>query len=180
MKKSKEKTEEIPFWTELRQMLQEVVNSQKEIAQMIKNLSKDVGGIANSNGEFAEEYFENAFKLEPFFAGQQFDVMQKNLCVADPGIKRRDEFDIVLYNKSSIAIIEIKYKARESNVDDVIRKAEAFRFWFPRYKNYKIYLGLACLILDEKVIHKAESKGVSLIRQYGGKTISNDKNLKVY
>ena len=165
---------------DLQILLQEIAGSQKEILEIIKNLSKDVGGIANSNGEFAEDYFENAFKAEPVFAGQHFSVMQKNLCVADPSIKRRDEFDIVLYNTNTIAIIEIKYKARESHVNDVIKKADAFRFWFPKYKNYKIYLGLACLSLEEKVIEKAEAKGVSIIRQCGGKTIVSDKNLKVY
>ena len=165
---------------ELQNMVQEVMDSQKEIIQIVKNISKDVGGIANSNGEFAENYFENAFRADPFFAGERFEVMQKNLCVADPAIKRRDEFDMVLYSKSCIAIIEIKYKARQSHVNDVVKKADAFRFWFPRYKNYKIYLGLACFIMEEKVIETAENKGVSIIRQCGEKIIVNGQQIKAY
>ena len=180
MKKTKQQISEILLSAEFQNMLQDIKDSQKEILETIKNLSKDVGGIANSNGEFAEDYFENAFKTEPVFAGQQFSVMQKNLCVADPGIKRKDEFDIVLYNTNTIAIIEIKYKARESHINSVIKKADAFRFWFPRYKNYKIYLGLACLSIEEKVIEKAAAKGVSIIRQCGGKIIVGGENLKTY
>ena len=137
MKKTEKPSSELSLLAEFQNVLQDIRESQKEILETIKNLSKDVGGIANSNGEFAEDYFENAFKIEPVFAGQHFSVMQKKLCVADPGIKRKDEFDIVLYNTNTIAIIEIKYKARDYHIGDLIKRLMLFVFGFRDTKTTK-------------------------------------------
>jgi len=154
--------------------------SSASVDRKFKNIFKEVGGIANSNGEFAEEYFENAFEADKTFAGMHFDAMKTNLRVSNPKIGREDEYDIVLYNNKNVAIIESKYKARESNIEDVIQKADSFRFWFPHYKKHKIYLGLAGLTIENGMIRKARKHGIAVIRQSGNKVIVNDKNLKVY
>jgi hypothetical protein len=170
MKTKKEKT---PSWTELRKMFQET-------DKLIKNLSKEIGGISHSNGDFAEEYFANAFEHDPTFAGEHFDAVETNINIKDPARQKQDEFDLVLYNTDKIAIIETNYKARESNIEDVIKKADAFRYWFPNYKKHKIYLGIASLTFEDNIIRKARKHGIAVIRQRGGKTIVNDKNLKTY
>ena len=56
---------------------------------------------------------------------------------------RKDEYDIVLYNHSSVAIIDVKFKAHENDVAKTLKKAETFRILCLDYKDFKIYLGLA-------------------------------------
>jgi hypothetical protein len=203
MKKTTTKTEKIPTFAELRIMMNELRESQKETDRMMKEnaismqetdrkmqetdrkmgrIFEEIGGISNSNGMFAEEYFQQAFEKDgdKTFAGMHFDAMTVNLNVADPKIKREDEYDIVLYNDESIAIIETKYRGRQRNIKDVINKADSFRFWFPRYKNHKVYLGLASLAFEKDTILKAKEKGIAIIRQRGGKSIVNDENLIAY
>ena len=153
-----------------------------ETDRRIKLLQKEVSGIGESNGEFAEEYFRQVFETDAdkTFAGMHFDAMETNIDVKDPKIQRQDEYDIVLYNDESIAIVETKYRGRERNIKDVIDKADSFRFWFPRYKKHKVYLALAGLSFEKDTLRKAKEHGIAIIRQKGDKTIVYDKNLKAY
>ena len=107
--------------------------------------------------------------------------MKIDLNVSSPKSGKQDaQYDIVLYNDESIAIIEIKYKASKNDINDLIRKAGIFRDWFPEYSDYKIYLGIAGMSFLKNTVKNAEAKGIAVIRQRGGKTIVNDKNLKAY
>ena len=190
MKKSTTKTENhVPTWEEIRHMqaeftkgMIELRTSQEKTDRQMKILQKTVSGIGESNGEFAEEYFRQVFETDAnkTFAGMHFDAMETNIDVKDPKIQRQDEYDIVLYNDESIAIIETKYRGRERNIKDVINKADSFRFWFPRYKKHKVYLALAGLSFENDTLRKAKENGIAIIRQKGDKTIVYDKNLKAY
>jgi len=207
----KEKMEDqVPTFEEIRAILKNIAASQedtdrrmKETDRLLKNvaasqedtdrqmkktdlrinaLASELNGISKSNGDFAEEYFNNAFENENLiFAGMHFDYLKNDINLSNPKSGKRDEqFDIVLYNEESVAIIEIKYKAGKNDIHDIIRKAEAFRSWFPEYADHKIYLGLAGMSFLKNTIKDAEDKGIAIIRQRGDKTIVNDKNLIAY
>jgi len=45
----------------------------KEIGREMKKLQKLTGGIANNNGEMAEEYFYRAFRRKKTFVNETFD-----------------------------------------------------------------------------------------------------------
>jgi len=150
----------------------------KKLDEIIKNINREIGGISNSNGDFAEEYFENVFLEELTFAGMQFHEMitRKKF---DNRI-RHDEFDIILLNEKNVLIVETKYKAHEDDINELIEKADAFRFWYPEHKDQKVFLGLASLRFEDNIIGKAKKKGIAVIRQLGDKTVVNDENLKAY
>jgi hypothetical protein len=143
-----------------------------------KQLQKEIGGIANSNGEFAEEYFENIFCKDMTFAGMHFHDMIIRKRLDDR--KRRDKFDIIMLNENNAVIVETKYKAHESDIEELIEKAESFRYWYPEHKDHNIYLCLASLRFEDNIIGKARKKGIAIIQQLGEKTVVNDENLKVY
>ena len=125
-------------------ILQETAKLQEENQKAIKELQKTVGGWANNHGSFAEEYFFNSFENgKRNFFGEHFDEIQKNTSAVWQGVK--DEYDIVLYNCNSVALIEVKYKAHVNDIPAVLKKAETFRVLFPNYKDAKIYLGLASM-----------------------------------
>ena len=179
-KPSQVKKEEAPSWAELREMFAETDKKFQETARRIKEVSQQIGGISESNGEFAEDYFYNVFNQDKTLGNIHFDNVERNL--AFKGIQgENDEYDIVMLNDKSVAIIETKYKARDKDLDQIIRKADTFRYWQPQYKKHKIYLGLASLNLRGKALEdKARKHGIAVIRQRGGKLVVNDENLRAY
>ncbi len=94
LKKSQEKTDEQLKKTEL-----EVQKTNKSIDK----LKELVGNIANNQGDVAEEYFINSLKDNLTLAGMSFDTLMNNVGIKHKGI--RDEFDILLVNVDSIALI---------------------------------------------------------------------------
>jgi len=172
---------------------EELRQSQKEIARMQKEneakweksekrwneLSKQLGGWANNHGSFAEEYFFNSFENgKQNFFGEKFDEISKNLSSFWQGLK--DEYDIVLYNHASVAIIEVKYKAHINDIPIVLKKAETFRILFPNYKDFKIYLGLASMSFYPELEQECINEGIAVIKQVGDAVVINDTNLKVF
>jgi len=149
-----------------------------ETDKLFKEIQKEIGGISNSNGEFADEYFENVYCRDMTFAGMRFHEMIKRKRFEDR--KRKDEFDIIMINEKNAIIVEAKYKAKESDIDTVIKKASSFRYWYPEHKNLNIYLCLASLRFEDNIIGKARKKGIAIIQQLGDKTEVNDENLIAY
>jgi len=151
-----------------------------KLATNVHNLNVDVGGIGDSQGSFAEEYFFNSFKRgEKDFFGNHFNTIEKNI---KPPILEglQGEYDIVMYNNDSLAIIEVKFKAREKNIAQVLKKAETFKILSPYYKDFKIYLGLAALTFDSGVEEECIEKGIAVIKQMGDAVVINDENLKTF
>jgi len=159
--------------------IQKVAQSQKETDRQMKELQKTVGGVTNNQGSFAEEYFFNSFENgKKNFFGEKFDEVVKNLSSFWQGLK--DEYDIVLYNHASVAIIEVKYKAHLNDIPTVLKKAETFRILFPHYKDFKIYLGLASMSFYPELEQECTEQGIAVIKQVGDTVVINDTKLKVF
>ena len=140
-------------------------------------LRKMLGGITNNQGAFAEEYFFNSFENgKKNFFGEKFDEIKKNI----KGIEKDDEYDILLINGKFIGIIEVKFKAHGNDIPKVLRKVETFRENFPKYKNHKIYLGLASMSFYTELEQECENEGIAVIKQVGDTVVISDKHLKVF
>ena len=151
----------------------------KASERRIKKIEELTGSWAHNQGAFAEEYFFTAFEEgQQNFFGEKFDDIAKNISNKWQGIK--DEYDIVLYNHTSVALIEVKFKAHLNDIPNVIKKAETFRFLFPGYKDFRIYLGLASLSFYAELEQECINQGIAIIKQVGSKVIINDAHLKVF
>ena len=150
-----------------------------DLNKQLKELSEQVGGWGNSHGLFAEEYFINSFKngVQTFF-GEHFDDYENNLKGIEPGFK--DEYDFVFFNCQSIGIVEVKFKARDKDVDKVIKKAKTFRINYPKYQSHRFYLGLAALTFEDQVEQSCIEQGIAVIKQVGDTVVINDEHLQVY
>ena len=147
-----------------------------DVKNLLKVLGEQVGGWNNSHGLFAEEYFFNSFRGKKNFFGEKFDNIKKNL----KGAETDDEFDIVLLNGHSVAIVETKFKARSSDVNNVINKVKAFKINYPKYQNHQFYIGLASLAFEKQAEQKCIEKGIAVIKQVGDAVVINDEHLKVF
>ena len=154
---------------------------QVETGREITRLGKYIGGVANNNGLYAEEYFYNAIEQgDKRFFGEKFDKLIRSQIMRDENNKISGELDLILVNCYSLAIIEIKYKAREKDMDSLINKIVPFRERFPEYKNHKIYLGLAAMVFDTDIQTKCIENGIAIIKQVGDTFVINDDTLITY
>jgi hypothetical protein len=165
---------------ELKDLVAGLAISQAKTEKMIKELSQNIGGIGNSNGAYAEDFFFNALKKSKKMGGIKFDTIIKNMIFSKKGT--HDEFDLVLINGNSVGLIETKYKATKEHLQKLInKKPESFRKLFPEYKDYKFYLGLAAMSFDNKEVEEAAHEaGVAILKQKGKSIENEDKNLKIY
>jgi len=153
--------------------------NEKKWEKRMKKLEELTGSWANNHGAFAEEYFFNSFESgKTNFFGEKFDEIAKHLKNRWQGVE--DEYDIVLYNHASVAIIEVKYKAHTNDIPAVLRKAETFRLLFPQYKDFKIYLGFASMSFYPELEEECINQGIAVIKQVGDTVVINDKHLKVF
>jgi hypothetical protein len=115
----------------------------------------------------------------PIFGGVTYDKVKKNIYSINKRLE--DEYDIVMYNGDSIAIIECKYKAHENDLNKLIdKKVDNFRALFPDFKDYAIYLGLASFSFYPELEEMANENGVAILKQKGDVLEIEADNLKAY
>ena len=161
-------------------LLQESIKDTKELKESVKAMQKEIGGIGLSNGEVAESYFRNSIENSMSFAGQKYNDIDHNLRRKRKVLKLQGEYDLVLYNCNSVVIIEIKYKARKEDVDDLLKKAPVFKQLYPQYANFDMYLGLAALHFEENSEKESIKQGIAVIKQVGDNMVINDEHLKIF
>ena len=133
----------------------------------LEKVAKILGNIGISNGDFAEELFFNSLYANPFLGGLRYDSVERNV---PNGRRHRDEgeYDIVMYNGDTVALIEVKYKAHIKDIAKLLKnEPQNFRKTFTEYKDYQFYLGLASTVTDGKLITEAREAGIFLLTQRG-------------
>jgi hypothetical protein len=157
-------------------IVKETARQMRETDRKIDKLSKQIGGIDNNIGYHAEQFFQNVFADNKVFGGIKYDNIILN-------IKHNEEaeFDIFLKNGNSVALIEVKNRIRPNFVkklaEERIRK---FRKYFPEYKDYYVYLGIAGFSFDTDVLEEARKYGVGIVRQVGDGIEVDATGLKAY
>jgi len=150
----------------------------KETERLIKENAKQIGGITASNGEFCEEYFVNCFKENPTFLGEKFDRVVDNL-KPEPMIVN-DQYDLVLRNGKTIVLIEMKYKAKVSDVKGMFLKLKSYRANYPMFNEYKVYLCLASFSFRDYIKLRATKEGIVLVQQRGEKIEVVSENVRAW
>ena len=159
--------------------MKETDRKMQETDRRMKELQKLVGSWTNNHGLFAEEYFINCFKRKKKnFFGEEYKELRSPVFFDNGQLK--DEYDLVMYNHSSVAIVEVKYKAHINDIQIVIKKTETFRILFPDYKDYKIYLALASMSFYPELEQECLSQGIIVIKQVGGMVVIDDGRMKVF
>ena len=116
---------------------------------------------------------------KPELGGVKYDSITKNYIIKSK--RGQGEFDIVMLNGESIALIECKYKAHLSDVEMLITKqVDSFKRLFPVYANFKFYLGIASFSFYPELEKFAKQNGVAILKQKGGVVEIEADNLKVY
>ena len=152
----------------------------QEFRDSMKTMQKEVGGIGQSNGKVAESYFVNSFTKSMEFAGQKYDSIDSGLKRKVKSLNLQGEYDLLLYNCTSVVIIEIKYDAEKKHVGWFLERAARFKQLFPQYANFDLYLGLAALHFEDGTEKEAIENGIAIIKQVGENMVIYDEHLKVF
>ena len=151
--------------------------SNADFDRRINKLEASIGSINNNIGMVTEYFFVTSFEQDKRnFFGEEFYELRKNV----GGMKIAAEYDIVLINGSSIAIIEVKYKAHINDILKVLKKADTIRVNFPEYQNHKVYLGLASMAFYPELERACIDHGIAIVKQVGDTMVLNYENLKTY
>ena len=150
-----------------------------ELDEKFDKAYKTICGVSDNAGHHAEQYFQNVLAHKLSFGKIKYDYMTPNLKYQRKG--ELAEFDIVLFNGNTVAIIEAKNRIHPDFIKEIAEKKVAqFRKYFPLYKDHALYLGVAGFSFDKSVEKEAKKYGVGIIRQVGDAVEMDDKNLKVY
>ncbi len=146
----------------------EMAESDKKLKERIKELSVQIGGIGNSNGDFAEEFFYTGFSATMQINNIKYDYIERN---RNKKIKElKGEYDILLVNTNKILIIEVKYKLTNNQVISFYeKKLPKFKKLFPEFKDYTVHGAMASFSLDKRAKNTANKNGILLFTQ------ANDK-----
>ncbi|GBU24094.1 hypothetical protein R83H12_00720 [Fibrobacteria bacterium R8-3-H12] len=159
--------------------MQETDRLFKELDKKLDKLCGKVGGIDDNQGYHAEQFFQDVFEKKLEFGGVKYDEMIPNL--AHKSKKGEIEFDIALVNGNSVALIEVKNRIHPSFVKELAEeRIEKFRKFFPEFKDYSAYLGIAGFSFSDEVIDRASAYGIGIVKQVGEGVEIKADNLKVY
>ncbi|GHT82845.1 hypothetical protein FACS1894137_02550 [Spirochaetia bacterium] len=158
---------------------EQTARQMEETDRLISNVTKQLGGMANSDGDAAEELFATSLESKMMFAGQHFDGIDFKVKRKAGGL--RGEFDIVLYNCTAVGIVEVKNKACKDDLESMVtKKVPLFRTLFPQYRDHAIYLGIGSMSFDDRVIKRAHELGIGILRQKGDTIEVDTGNVRAY
>lgn len=141
----------------------------EKVGQKLDRLGELVGNISNNQGEIAEEFFFRSFIKNPMLGNIKFDSVSRNLNNHIGNLQ--EEYDLVLINGDTLAVIEVKAKAHVNDLERMVhRKMANFPKLFNVYRNYHTYAGIATLVANEALIEKAQELGLFLLTQQGDHT----------
>jgi Holliday junction resolvase-like predicted endonuclease len=132
-----------------------------------------------NNEYLTEEYFYNALSASLRFGKVKYNSISKNINRKQG--KLEDEYDIVMFNGSSVAIIETKYRAHQNTLKHLTtKKVQNFRTLYPELATHKIYLGIASMSFNDAVINEAKELGIGILKQKGDTIECDAENIKAY
>ena len=136
------------------------------LANKIDKLAEMYGGVSNSQGAVAEEFYYNSLKDKPVLNGMTFDSIYKNIAGNRHGVE--DEFDLVLVGRDNVFVLEVKYKAHPRDLERLLDKKQTnFNTLLPQYKDHAQHWGLAAFHLPDEVKQAALAHGIHLLQRKG-------------
>jgi len=146
-----------------------------------KEIQKHIGGISKSNGDVAEEMIYNSLEQDMIFADVVFYSIEKNVKRKSIELNIEGEYDILLKNEDTIAIIEVKWKVRCGHISKLVEtQLKDFRKLYPEYRNHKIILGIGGMSFEKISMNEARENGIAVIKVSPDKIEYHIEDIKEY
>ena len=156
--------------------IKETEEQMKRTDAKIDRIAALVGSISNNQGDTTEEYFINSLKDSLKLGTIKFDYLVPNF-KAKNGRQTLAEYDILLVNGESVAIVEVKYKAHMKDLEKLAKKIQQLK-QLPQYTNYQVYAGIATFYATDELIKKAQELGYFILQRKGDIIVTHTEHLK--
>ena len=179
---AKTETENAAGFAALRESMRESqLKSEREIAalsQSIKDTRSEVDGVGKSQGMAAEEFYANSLTMNPTIGTLKFDQVMTNMKVG----KGHDQaqFDVIMINGNSAAIVEVKYRAQLKTISQLEKQMIEFRTRLPIYDQFKLYGGIAGFSVPNNVLQAAHDKGYFVLKRSGEAFAVDTQGMKAF
>ena len=185
LEKSQEKTDEQLALTDAQLKKAEALMAEskaefkeykKEARREAREMRKELGGIGNSLGNTTEEFFYFALKGRPILGTMKFKNIFHAVKTIDP---RLSEWDIILTNGESVAVIEVKHTLKLSDIFAFQEKLKTFFDCFPSLKNHQLYAGFASFHIPADIKEKIHSLDFFIIKRKGRIYIADTELIRI-
>ena len=150
----------------------------QETNRVAREAARMVGGMGETQGRVAEEFFYDALIKEPRLGDIEFSDVQTN--VKPPHRGDHAEYDLLLLNGEMVAVIEVKHKLRR---DDVERMRDvtlpSFRRFLPEHDDKELAPGVACITADEGALALARKCGYAVLLPNGRQVQADISSLRI-
>jgi hypothetical protein len=156
-------------WKEHEQRIQETDRELKEIARVVKDQSKQIGGLSNSFGELAEHLVAPGMVKKFNALGYHFTKKQAGPeTVRDAQGKILTQIDVLLENGEYAIAVEVKSRPTVNDIPHHITRLELLRQDKIRKHDTKIIRGaIAGAVFPDDVKELAIEAGLYAIEQSG-------------
>jgi hypothetical protein len=137
----------------------------QETTRKLEAIGIRVGNIGQNQGAVAEEFFLNSLQAKPVLGGVRYDDVHHNLRSASG--KLQGEYDVVMVNGKSVALIEVKYVVHPHDIAKTIEGIGKYRTLFPQHKDFDIYGGIASFKIAPEVAKLAKDQGLMVLQRSG-------------
>jgi hypothetical protein len=144
----------------------------------LDRLAELYGGVSSNQGSAAEEFFYNSLSANPVLGDIKFDRVSANVNVSTK--KKQAEFDIVMLNGSSVAVIEVKYKVHPADLEKAEKTLKRYREFYPEHKSYALYGGIAGFSVPPDVVKAAKEKGLIVLKRKGDVLTADAKGMRTF
>jgi hypothetical protein len=144
----------------------------------VKSIGQQLGNIGRNQGEVAEEYFYNSLRANPMLGEVKFDTIQANVEAGNK--KYQAEFDMLMNNGNSAAVLEVKYKVHSTDLDHLEKNIKRYREVFPQHKHFKLYGGIAGFSISPAVTKAAKERGLFVLKRKGEVFTADTVDMRVF
>ena len=136
-----------------------------ESSRKLDKVAALVGNIGQNQGAAAEEFFFNSLQAKPVLGGVEYDEVIDNL--KGYSGKLRGEYDVVMVNGKSVALIEVKYVVHPDDITKTIKGIQNYRTFFPQHKDFDVYGAIAGFKVPNEVAEAAKQQGLMVLKRVG-------------
>lgn len=131
----------------------------------LKRVAEQLGNIGRNQGDVAEEFFYHSLIKDTHLGTIHFEDVTKNMEKHRGSLQ--EEYDLVMSNGNAIAVVEVKYKVHQNDLDKLDRKMVNFKKLFPIYQHYKQYGAIAGFHINDEAKDEALKRGYFVLQRSG-------------